>query len=97
VSVLSFNYSRSEGKTFGLLRLEDVVPLKKVLFIMLIVMLLVALAAPVFADKGGIPNENAAFGQTHAENDDVKGLVIIMKANADAGDMNLGQHIKTLK
>ena len=26
MSVLSFNYSRSEGKSFGLLRLEDIVP-----------------------------------------------------------------------
>ena len=37
----------------------------KVLFIMLIVLLLVAFAVPVFADKGGVYNENADFGQAH--------------------------------
>jgi len=39
--------------------------MKKVLFIMLIVGLLVAFAVPVFADKDGVPNENADFGQAH--------------------------------
>ena len=37
----------------------------KVLHIMLIVMLLVAFTAPVFADKGGEPNDEAIWGEAH--------------------------------
>jgi len=37
--------------------------MKKVLFIMLIAVLLVALAAPAFADKKATPNDNAVNGK----------------------------------
>jgi len=69
--------------------------MKKVLFIMLIAVLLVALAAPAFADKGGEANENADFGQLH-KNYDPKpnALVDRLKWNADNNEMNLGQFIK---
>lgn len=69
----------------------------KVLFIMLIVMLLVAFAAPAFADKGGLPNDNAAFGQAHkalAEVGSVSEEVHTAQEVAEAAGTNLGQYIK---
>ena len=69
----------------------------KVLFIMLIVILLVAFAAPVFADKGGVPNDNADFGQTFkwvAANYSVSEAVHDGQAQAEAAGKNLGQFIK---
>jgi len=74
--------------------------MKKVLFIMLIVGLLVALAVPVFADKDGVANDKAKFGQFHKniENygfEKVSDIVHPWKEMAaDMFDMNLGQFIK---
>ncbi len=72
----------------------------KVLFIMLIVVLLVAFAVPVFADKGGEANENANFGQIHkllaaGGSGSVSDMMHLCQeiAEEDYG-MNLGQLIK---
>jgi len=70
--------------------------MKKVLFIMLIVGLLVALAVPVFADKGGDPNANAGWGELHkliAATGSVSELVAVVKA-ALPEDTNFGQYCK---
>jgi hypothetical protein len=66
----------------------------KVLFIMLIVMLLVAFAAPAFADKGGLPNDNAAFGQAHKALAEVGSVSEEVHAAQEAAGTNLGQYIK---
>jgi len=68
----------------------------KVLFIMLIVVLLVAFAVPVFANKDGVPNANAWFGQVHKT---FTGSVVIdvLKQDALAHFMNVGQVIKIIK
>ena len=68
----------------------------KVLFIMLIVVLLVLFTAPVFADKGGEPNDNAAFGQLHKLHGG-KVITDALKDYAEGNDMNLGQTIKEAK
>ena len=67
--------------------------MKKVLFIMLIVVMLVALAAPVFAV--GVPNENSDFGKLHKNADDNSEMIGWWKGHADDADQNLGQFIKT--
>jgi len=70
----------------------------KVLFIMLIVVLLVAFAAPVFADKDGVPNENADWGQAHKNYDGkISDAVHEGQDFAEALGMNLGQLIKIIK
>jgi len=69
--------------------------MKKVLFIMMIVVLLVAFAAPVFADKDGVPNESADFGKLHKNADDNSEMIGWWKGHADDADQNLGQFIKT--
>ena len=70
----------------------------KVLFIMLVVVLLVALAAPAFADQGGDPNENADWGQEHKNYDGkISDAVHEIQDFAEALGMNLGQLIKELK
>ena len=72
----------------------------KVLFIMLVVVLLVAFAAPAFADQGGVPNENAEFGQLHkeiAEDGSVSEVVHAAQDYAESNDTNLGQLIKAFK
>ena len=71
----------------------------KVLLIMLIVMLLVAFAAPAFADEKGEPNHNACFGQFHKNIEDSgydKVSAAVHEGQGDAADegMNLGQFIK---
>jgi hypothetical protein len=68
----------------------------KVLFIMLVVVLLVALAAPAFADQGGDPNKNADWGQAHKNYDGkISDAVHYLQDIAD--ETNLGQLIKELK
>jgi hypothetical protein len=65
---------------------------------MLVVVLLVALAAPAFADQGGVPNENADWGQEH-KNYDGK-ISDAMHEGQDIAEglgMNLGQLIKVSK
>ena len=72
----------------------------KLLSIMLVVMLLVAFAAPVFADEGGVPNDDAWWGQLHkliAEYGSVSAMVHLLQWVADMLDMPLGQLIKVLK
>ena len=70
----------------------------KVLFIMLVVVLLVALAAPAFADQGGDPNENADWGQAHKNYDGkISDAVHYLQDIAEADETNLGQLIKELK
>ena len=76
--------------------------MKKVLFIMLIAVLLVALAAPAFADKGGMPNENATWGQAHKNIEDfgyekVSVAMHDLQDIAEAAETNLGQLIKESK
>ena len=74
--------------------------MKKVLFIMMIAVLLVAFAAPAFADKDGVANENADWGQLHklvAATGSVSEVVHIGQAIAEVLDTNLGQLIKIVK
>ena len=77
--------------------------MKKVLFIMLIVGLLVALAVPVFADKGGATNDNAKWGQFHkniedlsSEIENVSDMVRPLQGEAANYGMNLGQFVKEI-
>ena len=71
--------------------------MKKVLFIMMIAVLLVAFAAPVFADKDGVANENAGWGQMHKEvaaTASVSEAVHYQQGVAEAADTNFGQYCK---
>ena len=76
--------------------------MKKVLFIMLIVMLLVAFAATVFADQKATPNDNAEWGQIH-KNIGVWGYEKVSDAMHDlqvyaaGAGTNVGQMIKEAK
>jgi len=69
--------------------------MKKVLFIMMIAVLLVAFAAPVFADKDGVANESADFGKLHKNADSNSEMIGWWKGHAEAAVQNLGQYIKT--
>ena len=70
----------------------------KVLFIMLVVVLLVAFAASAFADQGGVPNENAGWGQAHKNYDGkISEAVHAAQDIAELLDTNLGQLIKLVK
>jgi len=72
----------------------------KVLFIMLIVVLLVAFAVPVFANKDGFYNENALWGQAHkilAETGSVSEAVHGGQVFAETHGTNFGQLIKEFK
>ena len=73
--------------------------MKKVLFIMLIAVLLVALAAPAFADKKVTPN---AWGQAHkniedSEYDKVSDAVHDLQEVAKGLEMNFGQFVQMAK
>jgi hypothetical protein len=69
----------------------------KVLSIILVVILLVALAVPVFADKDGVPNDNAGWGQMHKEvaaTASVSAAIHYQQGVAEAAGTNLGQLFK---
>ena len=65
--------------------------------IVLVVVLLVAFAAPIFADKDGVPNDNADFGQVVKALEDVSATVHEGQDIAEDLGMNLGQLIKIIK
>jgi hypothetical protein len=75
---------------------------------MLLVVLFVAIAAPVFADEGGVANENAKWGQDHKacyfvdsnnevygdeDGDDISGYVKMVKGWAEGNDETFGEYI----
>jgi hypothetical protein len=70
---------------------------------MFIVVLLVAIAAPVFADQKATPNDNAKWGQVHKNIEDW-GFEKVSDAThsqqamaaADPYNMNLGQFINEI-
>ncbi len=76
--------------------------MKKVLFIMIIVALLVAIAAPVFADTGGEPNDQAVWGELH-KNEFTRTITEVVKkltkfaAKEFDVDTNWGQVTKVAK
>ena len=75
--------------------------MKKVLFIMLIAVLLVAFAAPVLADKDG-PNDNACWGQIHKNIEDsgydkVSDGVHDLQEVAKELETNFGQLVQIVK
>jgi hypothetical protein len=63
---------------------------------MLIAVLLVALAAPAFADKKATPNDNALFGQWHKVGGG-KVFTDVLKEAAVLFETNVGQAIKIIK
>ena len=70
----------------------------KVLFIMLLVVMLVAIAAPVFADKDGEPNDNADWGQLHKAIAETGSISEGVHETKDAlVDQNFGQWVKEYK
>ena len=67
--------------------------MKRLLVIILVVALLVAFAAPVFADKKGKPNDNACWGQLHKITENVSEAIHAIKDTLPE-DTNWGQYCK---
>jgi hypothetical protein len=67
--------------------------MKRLFVIIFVVASLVAFAAPVFADKKGVPNDNACWGQVHKIIENVSEEI---HANKDAlpEGTNWGQYCK---